>query len=261
MSGDFEKKKLVTGKTFAKILGIVSGSFFGIIAITIGIMYFLGAFNEPKILPSNIQFRILEKDLIEDSVGTSYYSPEILNIDNDGEISIADYFYLNIDPLNEDVTEKEITLSVSNNDVIRLESNTATLGEPIKIIICKDRYGIPYGGYSEITARSNSGINGVSKLNVFIDVPVKSLNIKVEKTSMNNSSLFVNEEMTLNMPTFLPEKSLNPSKVSEGKSSIVKSDKQYIYKVEYKVNTQNGEEWIDLDGTNPLNIQQNKVII
>ena len=110
MSNNFEKKKLVTGKTFAKILGIVSGSFFGVVAIIIGIMYLTGAFNEQKIMPTNIQFRILENDLIQDSVGTSYYSPEILEVNEDGDINIADYFYLNIDPLNEDVTEKEVTL-------------------------------------------------------------------------------------------------------------------------------------------------------
>ncbi len=261
----YEKKKIVTGKTFAKILGIVVGGFVGLFAIVLGIMYLCGAFDRPKVPPENIIFNISEDDLQEDSAGVSYYSPDILQKNEDGTYSVADYFYLDTKATNEDdskVTEKEVSLSVSNNDVIKLESNTSKLGEKIKFIIAKNADGLPYGGFSTITIRSNSGINGIATLNVFIDIPVQKVDAVVEKTSKSNSSLFVNEVMKLKQPIFYPSKSLNPSNVSEGTQAIKKEDKQYVYKVEFKVKTAVGEgdTWIDIDSTDSLNTAQNRVV-
>lgn len=261
---NYEKKKLVTGKTFAKILGIVVGGFFGLFGITLGIMYLAGSFDRPVIPPESIAFEISESELMTDENGVAYYSPEILTQNGDGSYSVADYFYLTVNPTNEDVTEKAISLSVSNNDVIKLENSTGELGTPIKILICKDENGIPYGGYSSLTTRSNSGINGMAKLNIFIDVPVQSLDIVTEKTSKSESSLFVNEVMTLKEPTFYPAKSKNPSTVNEGTATIKKDDKEYIYKVEFKVVTESAsgtvENWIDIDSADSLNNEQNRVV-
>ena len=101
-----EKKKLVTGKSFAKILGIVVGGFFGLFAITIGVMYLCGAFDRPIIPPKDIKFELSDNEYIEDVNGVSYYSPQIfqrdengnLLKDDDGNCIIADEFYLTVQP-------------------------------------------------------------------------------------------------------------------------------------------------------------------
>ena len=131
--------------TFLKIFAICFASLIGAFALGYGVMYLTGAFNEPEILPTAIEFEQVE-----------------YNVDSD--------FTIKVTTSTPDVTIKDLELSLITEGIVeekdgRLSDGVvsipkhAKIGEEISVILEKTENEINgeawiTGGHSEIRARS-----------------------------------------------------------------------------------------------------------
>ena len=246
-------KNIGLKKSIIMTISIILSSFVGVVGITIGAMYFTGAFDPVVVTPTAIHF---EKTLYEPDI-YEYDENGNIVIGEDGKPKIVDYFEIKITAEPDNVTVKDVDLSVADTSIVRLESKTAQIGETIKVLIPKTANGLPYGGATTITAVANGGLYGVDTCQVFIDIPVTDISINASNTS---EILHVNQVIDLYTPTFSPSKSRNPSAVSEGSPIVAKADKQYIYKLYFEFAQPGvGNTWIDVE--NPIYANNDSVKI
>ena len=244
-------KNIGLKKSLIMTISIILSSFVGVIAITIGTMYFTGAFDPIVVTPKAIHF---EKTLYEPDIYEYDENGDIV-LGEDGKPKIIDYFEIKITAEPDNVTVKDVDLSVADSSIVRLERKTAQIGETIKVLIPKTASGLPYGGATTITAIANGGLYGVDTCQVFIDIPVTDISINASNTS---ETLHVNQVIDLYTPTFLPSKSVNPSAVSEGSPIVSKANKQYIYKLYFEFEQPGvGNTWIDVE--NPIYVNNDSV--
>ena len=111
-SNDAAAKKRQLRNGLIKLVSIILASFIGVLGAIVGIMYLTGAFDPVVIYPTSIHFE------------HTLYEPELI-YDEDG--NLIDYFYIKVLGDPDDITEKEINLSVGDSYVVTLEKTTAMI--------------------------------------------------------------------------------------------------------------------------------------
>lgn len=157
---------------YFKIVLACFGFIFAVVGITAGALFLAGKFEKEVIQPQDIAFEITEK-LTEDD------------------------FEVVVNTTTENVTEKNVTLSLTNqteidgmiSDGVVTVPKVVTLGTPFTVKVNKTHYaGMTeewnVGGTSIIRAKStNPLIQEASPLTVEVDVPVYSLGVELVTTT------------------------------------------------------------------------------
>lgn len=157
---------------YFKIVLACFGFIFAVVGITVGVMFLTGKFDKEVIQPNDIAFDITEK-LTEDD------------------------FEVVLSTTTENVTEKDVTLSLTNqtekdgfiSDGVITVPKVVKLGTPFVVQVNKTHYaGMDeewnVGGTSVIRAKStNPLIQEAAPLTVEVDVPVHSLSVDLVTTT------------------------------------------------------------------------------
>lgn len=157
---------------YFKIVLACFGFIFTVVGITVGVMFLTGKFDKEVIQPGDIAFDITEK-LTEDD------------------------FEVVLSTTTENVTEKDVTLSLTNqtekdgyiSDGVVTVPKVVKLGTPFVVQVNKTTYdGMDeewnVGGTSVIRAKStNPLIQEATPLTVEVDVPVHSLSVELVTTT------------------------------------------------------------------------------
>lgn len=157
---------------YFKIVLACFGFIFAVVGITAGVLFLTGKFDKEVIQPEDIAFEITEK-LTEDD------------------------FEVVVNTTTENVTEKDVTLSLTNqtetdgmiSDGVITVPKVVKLGKPFTVKVNKTHYaGMTQewnvGGTSIIRAKStNPLIQEATPLTVEVDVPVYSLGVDLVTTT------------------------------------------------------------------------------
>lgn len=157
---------------YFKIVLACFGFIFAVVGITAGVLFLTGKFDKTVIQPDDIAFEITEK-LTEDD------------------------FEVVVNTTTENVTEKDVTLSLTNqtetdgmiSDGVITIPKVVKLGKPFTVKVNKTHYaGMTeewnVGGTSIIRAKStNPLIQEATPLTVEVDVPVHSLGVELVTTT------------------------------------------------------------------------------
>ena len=157
---------------YFKIVLACFGFIFAVVGITAGVLFLTGKFDKEVIQPEDIAFEITEK-LTEDD------------------------FEVVVNTTTENVTEKDVTLSLTNqtetdgmiSDGVITVPKVVKLGTPFTVKVNKTHYaGMTeewnVGGTSIIRAKStNPLIQEAAPLTVEVDVPVHSLGVELVTTT------------------------------------------------------------------------------
>lgn len=157
---------------YFKIVLACFGFIFAVVGITAGVLFLTGKFDKEVIQPEDIAFEITEK-LTEDD------------------------FEVVVNTTTENVTEKDVTLSLTNqtetdgmiSDGVITVPKVVKLGKPFTVKVNKTHYaGMTeewnVGGTSVIRAKStNPLIQEATPLTVEVDVPVYSLGVDLVTTT------------------------------------------------------------------------------
>lgn len=157
---------------YFKIVLVCFGFIFAVVGITAGVLFLTGKFDKEVIQPEDIAFEITEK-LTEDD------------------------FEVVVNTTTENVTEKDVTLSLTNqtetdgmiSDGVITVPKVVKLGKPFTVKVNKTHYaGMTQewnvGGTSIIRAKStNPLIQEATPLTVEVDVPVYSLGVDLVTTT------------------------------------------------------------------------------
>ena len=157
---------------YFKIVLACFGFIFAVVGITVGVLFLTGKFDKEVVQPADIAFEITEK-LTED----------------DFEVKVV--------TTTENATEKDVTLSLTNqtesdgmiSDGVITIPKVVKLGQPFVVKVNKTHYaGMTQewnvGGTSVIRAKStNPLIQEAKPLTVEVDVPVHSIGVELVTTS------------------------------------------------------------------------------
>jgi hypothetical protein len=180
-------------KSIAVLIARILIGFVGVIAVTIGIMYLTGAFNPPHVEPTGIYCDTgTDGDNNTTGVASYYASANSTN------------FSIKISANEKDVTEKDINLSVVDNQIISVPK-TAKIGEDIPITFTKDADGNVFGGEAVVFISTPNGKYS-TLCKVFVDSPVKKLTINA-----STDSVITTEKISILGTDFYPTQSKNPS--------------------------------------------------
>lgn len=150
-------------KKTLKFVGLAMLSAVLAIALLIGVLYLFGYFNEKKVFAENISFNTVEK------ISSTTFS-------------------LQVDTNTENVNQKRLKLETSpGGERIIKYPQYINIGEPFSIAPQKDENGDNIGGFVTITARyddSSANQNIICSCNVLIDVDVKSVELKLNQSSL-----------------------------------------------------------------------------
>ena len=224
-------------KRFLIIFLICFSSLMGVFAASYGVMLLCGAFDTPVIQPDDLHITLVEGE-------DGCYLDE-------GKIFASKEFKIVITASNEDVTQKNLVLSLDSasattfenkisDGVIRIPA-TATIGEAFKVELIKvptevypqEELDWIKGGISKIIAKSETNIllQPVS-VEVFVDVPVYKMTLSAYSNVENaeESGEFVVDSIFNVKAKFYPEDSMY--KFSQ-KDNLTTAENEAVYKTLY----------------------------
>lgn len=172
------KKKGFSFKSFLKIFTIIVVSLTAVIGITVGILAITGVFKPEYVALTGISFE-------------------------NHEYFIENEEYIKIQPSPENTTEKNLTLTVADMQVVSAPTEVQ-VGVPFKITPIKTN-GINNGGSTKITAYFGNLI--FCETIVFVDVPVQAIEIKMQDESQTD--IISGTSFDVNI-AYTSEKSIKP---------------------------------------------------
>lgn len=202
-------KKKSAIKPWAAILLTFAG-ILGVIGVTILTLFALGKLNQTDIKPADIDF-VQELD---ESDGLGFFDAST------STFSVSTDFKMTITSSTQDVTARNVTLSLSNsgkpdadgyisNNIIKIPQNVL-LNRPFEVELMHDANGFVQGGNCTITAKSENVLAQNKTIQVCVDVPVSDIRVGVkDKDSISTGA--VQEVVTGTKFTvgtqFVPQKS------------------------------------------------------